>query len=108
VGYLDGEGDGIMCPGGSICNLQALSFARHSKFPDSKKTGLFGLPRMMIYTSAEAHYSLEKAAFTCGMGTDSVVKVPTDVLTGEMIPAELERLVAAGDDVKHLVSANPL
>lgn len=94
MGYPNGEGDGILCPGGSMCNLQAVSFARHAKFPETKQTGIFGLPRMIIFTSAEAHYSLEKAAFTCGLGTDSVVKVPTNS-SGKMDPAALEAAVEA-------------
>ena len=39
--------------------------------------GLFGLARCIIYTSAESHYSLTKAAFTCGFGTDNICKIST-------------------------------
>jgi glutamate/tyrosine decarboxylase-like PLP-dependent enzyme len=36
VGYPDGFGDGIFCPGGSIANGYAISCARHYVFPDTK------------------------------------------------------------------------
>lgn len=37
VGFsVDGEGDGIFCPGGSIANGYAISCARYNAFPDIK------------------------------------------------------------------------
>lgn len=36
VGWTDGEGDGIFCPGGSIANGYAISCARHYFYPDIK------------------------------------------------------------------------
>lgn len=36
VGYVDGEGDGIFCPGGSIANGYAISCARYKHMPDVK------------------------------------------------------------------------
>lgn len=36
VGYPNGEGDGIFCPGGSAANGYAISCARYRAFPDVK------------------------------------------------------------------------
>jgi glutamate/tyrosine decarboxylase-like PLP-dependent enzyme len=36
VGYTNGQGDGIFCPGGSIANGYAISCARFNAFPDVK------------------------------------------------------------------------
>lgn len=36
VGWTDGEGDGIFCPGGSIANGYSISCARYRAFPDVK------------------------------------------------------------------------
>ena len=40
AGWPNGAGTGIMCPGGSMANLHAISLARHSKFPETKRTGV--------------------------------------------------------------------
>jgi glutamate decarboxylase len=36
VGFPDGRGDGIFCPGGSIANGYAISCARFNFMPDVK------------------------------------------------------------------------
>lgn len=36
VGYPDGKGDGIFCPGGSIANGYAINCARFHAFPEVK------------------------------------------------------------------------
>lgn len=36
VGWPEGEGDGIFCPGGSMANGYAISCARHYYFPEIK------------------------------------------------------------------------
>src|SRR5690606_30974458 len=64
----DDHGDGIFAPGGSMCNLYAMLVARHHAFPEAREAGLLGalrtrgggLPR--AYTSAQGHYSMQKAA----------------------------------------------
>ena len=45
------DGDGIFNPGGSISNLYAVQLAKHYHFPDSKKNGLFQMPKITIFTS---------------------------------------------------------
>uniref|UniRef100_A0A1I8ME86 Pyridoxal-dependent decarboxylase n=1 Tax=Musca domestica TaxID=7370 RepID=A0A1I8ME86_MUSDO len=74
----DGYGDGIFCPGGSIANGYAISCARYYKFPDSKKNGLFGAKRQIIFTSEDSHYSVEKLAMFMGFGSENVCKIRTD------------------------------
>jgi glutamate/tyrosine decarboxylase-like PLP-dependent enzyme len=44
-------GDGILNPGGSISNLYAIQAARHHFFPEIKANGLFGSPKLIIFTS---------------------------------------------------------
>lgn len=36
LGYPDGKGDGIFCPGGSIANGYAINCARFHAFPEVK------------------------------------------------------------------------
>ncbi|XP_069701601.1 cysteine sulfinic acid decarboxylase [Periplaneta americana] len=72
VGFPDGRGDGIFCPGGSIANGYAISCARYNFIPDVKNKGLHGLPRLVLFTSEDAHYSIKKMASFLGLGSDNV------------------------------------
>ncbi|XP_047388574.1 acidic amino acid decarboxylase GADL1 isoform X4 [Sciurus carolinensis] len=86
------EGDGIFNPGGSVSNMYAMNLARYKYCPDIKEKGLFGLPRLILFTSAECHYSMKKAASFLGIGTQNVCFVETDG-RGKMIPEELEKQI---------------
>ncbi|KAK7468144.1 hypothetical protein BaRGS_00036608 [Batillaria attramentaria] len=95
------EGEGIFCPGGSFSNLMATHLARYRINPELRQKGLFGAPKMMLYTSQEAHYSLKKAAFFMGFGTDHVVGIPTDE-KGRLRPDAFEEQVQR-DKAKGLI-----
>ncbi|XDA86262.1 hypothetical protein R6Z07M_015978 [Ovis aries] len=86
------EGDGIFNPGGSVSNMYAMNLARYKYCPDIKEKGLSGLPRLILFTSAECHYSMKKSASFLGIGTENVCFVETDG-RGKMIPEELEKRV---------------
>jgi coproporphyrinogen III oxidase-like Fe-S oxidoreductase/glutamate/tyrosine decarboxylase-like PLP-dependent enzyme len=86
------EGEGVLAPGGSLSNLMAVLAARHRAFPEVKHEGLPAGLRPVMFASAEAHYSLRRAASVAGLGTRGCVEVPTDSL-GRMRPRELERLI---------------
>ncbi|XP_075707941.1 cysteine sulfinic acid decarboxylase [Rhinoderma darwinii] len=85
-------GDGIFCPGGSISNMYALNVARFQRFPQCKEKGLHALPRLVVFTSQESHYSVQKGAAFLGIGTDNVILVETND-RGEMIPEDLEHKI---------------
>jgi len=78
-GYPETAG-GILTSGGSMANLMALSVAMHEKAPiDLRKAGLASLASpLVVYTSAEAHRSVEKGAAILGLGLDHVRKIPVD------------------------------
>ena len=80
------EIDGIMSPGGSFSNFNAIHQARFKAFPDVVNNGLFGMPVLKIFTSDCSHYSFKKGANLTGIGVNNVVRVPTDSV-GRMIPA---------------------
>ncbi|MBV9183538.1 MAG: aminotransferase class V-fold PLP-dependent enzyme [Acidobacteria bacterium] len=71
---------GIITSGGSMANLMALSTAMHDKAPvDLRTAGLSAVPApLVVYTSTEAHRSIEKAAAILGLGLNNVRKVPVD------------------------------
>ncbi|CAJ0939665.1 unnamed protein product [Ranitomeya imitator] len=83
------NGDGIFCPGGSISNMYALNVARFQRFPQCKEKGLHALPRLVVFTSQESHYSVQKGAAFLGIGTDNVILVETNE-RGKMISEDLE------------------
>ncbi len=56
-GFTAGS-DGMILPGGSFANLQALVLARSRAFPDGE------LRRPRVYASEAAHFSVARAAFT--------------------------------------------
>lgn len=71
--------DGMFTDTASISSLQAIVAARHA-VPglDAADRGLAGAPRLRLYCSTEAHFSIEKAAVACGIGRTAVRKVETD------------------------------
>jgi aromatic-L-amino-acid/L-tryptophan decarboxylase len=77
----------------AAATLHALGAARDAAHSDAHRRGLAGGPTLMIYTSDAANRSVEEAAITLGLGTDSIRRVETD---GELRlrPAALRAAVA--------------
>ncbi|KAK0086291.1 hypothetical protein PV325_003437 [Microctonus aethiopoides] len=86
------EGDGIMCPGGSMSNMYGIVLARYSQMPEIKTKGLSGLPPLAMFSSECGHYSLLKGAHWLGLGTESLYNVKTDAL-GRIDPSDLRRAI---------------
>lgn len=85
VGYETGEG--IFTPGGSLSNLAAMIVARNERIAGVRESGLTG-PPAIVYTSAESHYSIRKAAGMIGLGRSNVRAIAVDD-RGRMIPTAL-------------------
>ncbi len=90
-GFNGPHAGGISTQGGSASNTTSIIIARNNLYPESKATGNSNY-KFVLFTSAHGHYSLEKAAQMCGLGTDNVWSVPIDS-QGRIIPGELEKLV---------------
>ncbi|KAH7395609.1 glutamate decarboxylase-like protein-like protein 1 [Cadophora sp. MPI-SDFR-AT-0126] len=90
-GFTGPHAGGISTQGGSASNTTSIIIARNNLYPESKTSGN-GNHNFVLFTSAHGHYSLEKAAQMCGLGSDNVWSVPIDA-RGRMIPSELEKLV---------------
>ncbi len=74
---LGDQSGGIMLGGGSLSNIQAIAIARN-RILGSFDKGLMNLKRKpYIFASNKAHTSIKKAAMILGLGTDSVVSIPT-------------------------------
>jgi aromatic-L-amino-acid decarboxylase len=77
-GYDDDAG-GILTPGGSIATLDALTSALQARRPRFREQGLQTAgPSLVVYTSAEAHWCIDKAAAILGIGLDNVRRLPVD------------------------------
>lgn len=85
---------GISVQGGSASNTTSIVVARNTLYPRTKTHGnsVDGLD-LALFTSAHGHYSIEKAAQQCGLGSSAVIAVPVDPITGQMVPEQLSTLI---------------
>ena len=85
--------DGVVDDSASAATLHALAAARDAAYPELRRRGLIGAPKLMIYTSDQAHESVEQAAVTLGLGADSIRSVETDAEL-RLRPAALRAAIA--------------
>ncbi len=72
---------GILMDTASVASLCAMAAAREALDLDIRRKGMAGradLSRLRIYTSEQAHSSIEKGAIVLGFGQEGVRKIPTD------------------------------
>ena len=70
---------GFFTSGGTVSNLTALAAARERALPDSPEaTGIGFCTLLSLYSSAEAHYSVRRAAEVLGIGGDNVRSIHID------------------------------
>jgi aromatic-L-amino-acid decarboxylase len=78
---LPSEYRGVIYDTASISTLCALAAAREAVGLDVREQGMAGrsdVPRLRVYTSEQAHNSVEKGAIIVGFGREGVRKIPTD------------------------------
>ena len=87
---------GVVYDTASIGIMHALAVAREEAAPCTRKQGLTGreLPRFRVYTSDQAHSSVEKAAIALGLGEENVRRVPSDA-GFRMNVAQLSEMIAS-------------
>lgn len=80
VGYSPSRFAMVTTSGGSLANLTALLAARNDRLPQSWADGLAGTghPRPAIAISADAHYSICRAAGILGIGEQQIIRLPID------------------------------
>src|SRR6266852_7915034 len=71
---------GVVYDTASISTMHALATAREEAAPNTRELGLSGrdLPKFRIYTSNQAHSSVEKGAIAIGIGEENVQRVSID------------------------------
>ncbi|MCF8586906.1 pyridoxal phosphate-dependent decarboxylase family protein [Gordonia liuliyuniae] len=91
---------GVFGPGGSFSNLLAMLIARdHAAAKlriDTRHHGVAGLTRPVVFCSRIAHFSINRACATLGLGEAAVVAVDVDE-DHRMIPAALDAALASTD-----------
>jgi glutamate/tyrosine decarboxylase-like PLP-dependent enzyme len=95
------DGAGLLVSGGSMANFAGIAAARSAKAPGNVVRDGMGGARMCLYASAEAHFSIRKAAAMLGIGAANLRSVKTD---GDlrMDLADLDLLVRQDRDAGHL------
>src|SRR5438445_5191640 len=98
---LPNEFGGVVYDTASVGIMHALAVAREEAAPSTRKLGLSArnLPRFRIYTSDQAHSSVEKAAIALGLGEENVQRVPSDAefrMDVAALRAMIERDLASG------------
>lgn len=83
---------GITFDTASISSMHAIAAAREAADPESRTRG--AMPGLTVYTSEQAHSSIEKGAISLGMGQCNVRRVPTDA-EFRMRPDALASLIEA-------------
>ena len=90
---LPADFDGVFNDTASISSLAALAAARQHATGNASQAGLQASAPLRLYTSAEAHSSIERAAMILGIGREGVRKVAVDS-DRAMIPGALEQAIA--------------
>jgi aromatic-L-amino-acid decarboxylase len=79
---LPEEFEGVIMDTASASTLCAIAAARHAlsdlEIRERGMSGRSDLPLLRLYTSEQAHSSVEKAALVLGLGKAGVRKIPTD------------------------------
>jgi len=93
---LPEEWFGLIYDTASVSSMHAIAAAREAADPESRTKGT--ARGLVVYTSEQAHSSIEKGAIAVGIGQDNVRKVPVDAefrMRPDALQALVERDVAA-------------
>src|SRR5262249_41953933 len=85
--------DGTFTSGGNEANFSALAMALAAHFPQAVEDGVAAIgARPVLYTSAEAHHSLDKSAGLLGLGRRALRRIPVNDQI-QLDPTKLEAQV---------------
>jgi|GEM_PF-1201703 len=96
VAGFDSKSEGIFCPGGSYSNFLAMYCAKRNVIKKRKSN-----QKLAVFTSSQAHYSIDKAALVIGLEDIVVYKVKCDK-KGRMLLSDLKNKVSLSRKNKEL------
>jgi aromatic-L-amino-acid decarboxylase len=88
---------GIVYDTASTSSMHAIACAREMVAPEARKNG--NPPGLVLYTSEQAHSSIEKGAIAVGIGQNNVRRVPVDSefrMRADTLSAMIEQDKASG------------
>jgi len=88
---------GLIYDTASVASMHAIAAAREAADPESRTKG--NRPGLVVYTSEQAHSSIEKGAIAVGIGQDYVRKIGVDEefrMRPEALREAIERDILAG------------
>lgn len=91
--------DGVFTSGGTQSNLQALLLAREEACAHHPKPSTDVTPRLRVFASECAHFSVQTSASLLGLSPDSVIAVPCDDerrIRVDLLADEIARCRGAG------------
>jgi aromatic-L-amino-acid decarboxylase len=92
AGWTEPAG-GTFTSGGNEANFSALALALCHHFPSVAEEGVASLPAApVLYTSSEAHHSLEKSTGLLGLGRRALRRIPVNDRI-QLDPGHLERTI---------------
>jgi len=87
---------GIVYDTASTSSMHAIAAAREQlsylKIREKGMSGRKDIPRLRIYASEQAHFSIDKSVITLGFGLEGIRKIPVDE-NFRMIPKALEKAI---------------
>jgi L-2,4-diaminobutyrate decarboxylase len=92
------KANGIVTSGGTLANLTAMLTARAVKAPAHVWTEGTS-DKLAIIVSEQAHYCIDRAARIMGLGTQGIIKVPTDArykMRTELLEEYYQKATAEG------------
>jgi L-2,4-diaminobutyrate decarboxylase len=97
LGFTE-KANGLVTSGGTLANLTAMLTARAVKAPTTVWTE-GSSNKLAIIVSEQAHYCIDRAARIMGLGTQGIIKVPTDArykMRTELLEEYYQRATADG------------
>src|SRR5437016_2083534 len=86
----DSPFDGTFTSGGNEANFSAMALALAWRFPDAIEHGIAATGKQpVLYTSSEAHHSLDKSAGLLGLGRKALRRIPV-TSNVQLDPVKLE------------------